>query len=126
VLPLDLAGRLVEAQHAFRAGGLLAIEVVDLDVVAGHVIHEEHVAAGDRGAGVAAGDGRSPEDARADFGESLQQLVFAPDVIALGAHPLRPLVSQGGEREDRSKREHSERLHGSLLGGFRKRFRNQA
>jgi hypothetical protein len=95
--PQNLSGGFIEAVNTLFASELLAIEVVNFDVLLRHIVGDEDLSAGDSGTRVTTGDFRSPKD----FGTPVRELIhnpgFAPDVIPFRAHPLRPIVSAGHE-----------------------------
>src|SRR5262245_38674147 len=94
MVPLRLASGFVQALNSLDAGELLTVEVVDFYVVVALVIGDEDFAAGDGWPRVAAGDGSAPEYARASLRKLLDESRFAPHVVALGSHPLGPVVGE--------------------------------
>jgi hypothetical protein len=95
--PQDLSGGFFQAVNTLFARELLAVEVVNLDVLLRHIVGDEDLSAGDSGTSVTTGDFRSPKDFGTTFRELVQNPCFTPDVVSFGAHPLRPVVSTGHE-----------------------------
>src|SRR5262249_51194645 len=97
VSPENLAGGFVEAVDAFLACDLgltvlksaLGIVHVGRDQMVGYI----DAARTHGGPGVARGDGGSPAYFGAARGELLQDAGLAPNAVALGSEPLRPVVS---------------------------------
>ena len=96
VLPEQLARGLIEAEHPFRAGGRLPLEVRDLHIGIRHVVGDEHPSRRDGRPCIAACDGRSPEHVRAGRGKRIEQAILPPDIVAVGPHPLGPVVADRG------------------------------
>ena len=99
VVPLLLAGRLVEAQHALDAGEFLAVEVVDFHVVVGDVVGRRKPCRRPRPARrIRPPPARATRRAGRPRETSRRRPVFAPHVVALRPHPLRPIVGAAHER----------------------------
>ena len=97
VLPDFVPGLHVETEHA-----LSALEIVSLrrlwSVVTGRlqVVRHVHPAIGDRWSGKPTTDLLPPEEIRPALGKLLDDACFGPVVVAIEAHPLRP-VSRGNK-----------------------------
>jgi hypothetical protein len=115
VLPFEVTGLGVEAEDAFDAGIFLAGEVVLVQVGVGDEIGQEDEAIGDCGAGVAVGDLDAPEDFGAALGKGVEDAFFAPDVVALRAHPLRPIIGVGGANDGQCQNQSQYHSHKMLL-----------
>jgi hypothetical protein len=121
VLPQDLAGHLVQTQHAFLAVHTTAAEgaLGVLGPLGEHAIGDEDSAVRDGGTGVALGDGRAPAHLGTAGGELGDEAGLAPDAVALGAEPLRPIVGRGGRREHQGGKEpthgQTTKTHAQLL-----------
>src|SRR5262249_40257448 len=97
VLPEHLALVGAEAQDALGPGDRGPIEVPAIaDVVRGEIVRDEDTVAGDGWASVADANRAAPEDFRPFRWEALDDSGFGPDGVAVGPHPLRPVVGRGG------------------------------
>src|SRR5260221_604223 len=91
ILPYDAAVGLVEAEDAFAAGDVyLAGKRTVGEFRAGgeEAVGNVHLAAGDRGPGIAAADRPAPLHRGPARGEFLHDAGLAPHAVALGAEPL--------------------------------------
>src|SRR4051794_17663060 len=92
IMPFLLSGLLIETLHALSAGEFLAVEIVDFDVRVARVIAKEYALGGHGRSGVSACYRRAPDDMGPALWKLFQEAVFAPDIVAMRPHPLRPAV----------------------------------
>ena len=108
MLPQFLPRRLVEAEDALGARGGLPLEVVPWQLSSGHEIGDEHLAICDGHTGVAPGHRCPPQNLRPPGGKLVDNPLFAPDVVALRPHPLRPLVADGDRIQEERAGDHGD------------------
>jgi len=101
MLPDIAAGRSIETEDALVAGGGGNGVVAGLanQRRAGFAIEQKKASPDDCGTRIAAMDARAPADGRSIGRKFFNDSVFAPDAVALGTHPLRPVVSEGGAEQ---------------------------
>src|SRR4029079_5448688 len=116
VMPLLLTSLLVEAMHMFGASEFLAVKVVDFDVRIARVMANEARIAGHGRASVSTRHRHAPNDVRSALGKLFHQTIFAPDIVAVRPHPLRPAVCATRRRgEDKPEQRERWQSHGCIL-----------
>jgi len=123
VFPNDLPVRFVQAKHPLETADHAAVERVRRIAGARRklAVGDINPALGHDRPRVAAADARAPADGRAVGGEFLDDAGFAPDRVAVGAEPLRPVLGEqrvagktpgaGRAQMKAPNRVHESRLH---------------
>src|SRR5437016_5520976 len=106
VFPKNCAVRFVQAQDPFRARNRALVEWIGrmARALAELVIQKVNAAVGDRRSRVAGVDGSAPANLRAAGRKCFENARLAPDSVALGAEPLRPVIGVRDERHQRTQR----------------------
>ena len=111
VLPQDFSIGLIETQHALAPGNRAAVEgaLGILRVLRQLPVHHIHAALRHRWPRVPAADGRAPAIGETIRRQFLHNARLAPDPVALGAEPLRPVLGAERERRERDEAERQRR-----------------
>src|SRR5579875_460771 len=105
MFPQEFASLLVEAENAFLARNWRIAEgIVRIFHAFGEkAIRDINAPVGNDGTGVTGADRRPPADLGAVCGKFIEDIVFAPDGIALRSEPLRPIISTNGSGQNQQK-----------------------